>query len=117
MSKAGEGHLLFYDEAEMITAHNVDERQRCVMTHKETRVEHGLECPLVGERQIDAPVGNDIAQSSLPVIVVKVGGTVSISSMETSAMGGEIPVVLGVKVGAGVIGEVVVVVERRNVSG
>ena len=109
VSYSGKGHLLFDSVTEPFASKGVAECERDVIADKETGVDGGLQGEATGGGEVDADVGADVVDANAIVEADEVGGAVEVGGVETDTPRGEIPMVFGVEVGAGVIGEVVLV--------
>ena len=105
----GKGHLLLDSVTEPFAAEGVAEGQRDIFAEKETRVKQGLQCEASGRGEVDAEMGADVIDTDMVVEADEVGGAVEVGGVETDAARGKVPMVLGVEVDAGVVGEVVLV--------
>ena len=108
-SKTREGQLLVIIDAATVTAQHVHGCRGNVLAEQQAAIDHRLQVGRRGQREGHAPAGAHLAESGVAFPLGEVVGVVGIACLGAHSRVGEVPVVLAVVLGVGVVIEVVIV--------
>ena len=110
VAETREGQLLCIVDAAAVTAHHVVKgRGHIVFAKHQSAIDHRLQVGAACQRQRHAPAGGHLAEAGMAFPLGKIIGVVGIAGLGAHASAGEVPVILGVVLQAGMVIEIVLV--------